>query len=189
MLEYFIEKDKELLLFLNGLGSTHWDRFWLFISHKFSAVPLYALLLFFCFKYLKWRKTIAVLLCVAVMITATDQLANLFKYGFERLRPCHDESLIPQMRLVICGGKYGYFSAHAASSMAIATFFSLLLRGKIKWLVYTLVIWSLLVGYSRIYLGVHFPGDVITGFVIGAILGNIFYKIALRIFKMKFFST
>ncbi len=115
MLEYLIEKDKELLLFLNGLGSTQWDSFWLFISHKLSALPLYALLLFFCFKYFQWKKTVYILICVALMVAATDQLANLFKYGFERLRPCHDETLISQMRLVICGGKYGYFSAHAAN--------------------------------------------------------------------------
>ncbi|MFK8267354.1 phosphatase PAP2 family protein [Capnocytophaga cynodegmi] len=180
MFEFIIEKDKELLLYLNSLGSERWDGFWLFVSHKFSALPLYISLLFLCLKFLKWRKTLVILLCVALMIVATDQLANLFKYGFERLRPCHDETLISQMRHVICGGKYGYFSAHAASSMAVATFFSLLFHQRIKWLSFVLLSWSFLVGYSRIYLGVHFPGDIITGFVLGGILGYIFYKIAFE---------
>ncbi len=186
MLEYLIEKDKELLLFLNGLGSTQWDSFWLFISHKLSALPLYVLLLFFCFKYFQWKKTVYILICVALMVAATDQLANLFKYGFERLRPCHDETLISQMRLVVCGGKYGYFSAHAANSMAVATFFSMLFFKKIKWLSPILFVWALLVGFSRIYLGVHFPGDVLTGFLIGAILGSVFWKITISFLLKKY---
>ena len=114
---------------------------------------------------------------VGLMITATDQLANAFKYGFERLRPCHDESISDKMRLVksYCGGKFGYFSAHAANSFAVVTFFSLVFKPYLKWFPLILLIWGLIVSYSRIYIGVHFPLDIVTGISIGLLLGWLFF--------------
>ena len=119
------------------------------------------------------------LIAIALMITCTDQLANFFKYGIGRFRPCHDEEISGVMRLVksYCGGKYGYFSAHAASSFALASFFTVLLKSKLKVLVLFLLLWALLVSYSRIYIGVHFPLDVLTGLTIGCFLGWVFAKL------------
>lgn len=184
MLDYLIDKDKAIFLYLNGLGTEPWDGFWLFVSHKFSALPLYVLLLVLCFLRFRWKSVVLLLVAVALMITLTDQLANVFKYGFERLRPCHDESLLPHMRRVICGGSFGYFSAHAASSMAVAVFFSKLLH-HYKWLPLVLFPWAIAVGYSRIYLGVHYPGDVLTGMIFGTVIALgfawLWKKAALRI--------
>lgn len=189
MLEQLIQLDKELFLFLNGLGVENWDGFWLFITNKWSAIPLYLILLILSYKNLGVKKTLILLVTIALLITVTDQLANFFKYGLQRLRPCHDDEVNQLMRLVktYCGGKYGYFSAHAASSFAVATFFSLLFKTKVKYMGFVLIIWALLVGYSRIYIGVHFPLDVITGIGVGLLFGWLFvqlYIFAIQKIKM-----
>ncbi|MEO9513846.1 MAG: phosphatase PAP2 family protein [Flavobacteriaceae bacterium] len=181
MFEELIQQDKEIFLFLNGLGSASWDGFWMFLTNKFSAIPLYAILLFLLYRHLGVKKTIVSLVFIALLITATDQLANFFKYGVQRLRPCHDIDVNMMARLVkkSCGGKFGYFSAHAANAMALALFFSVLLGSKIKYITSFLLIWAVLVAYSRIYIGVHFPLDVLTGIVIGTIFGWLFARLSI----------
>ena len=123
--------------------------------------------------------TLVLVLFAAAMIAATNGLADVFKYGFQRLRPCYDTSLNELMRLVkdSCGGKFGYFSAHAGNTMAVATFFSILLKRTIRYIGILLLVWAILVGYSRIYIGVHFPLDVFTGMVVGLFFGWVFAKL------------
>ncbi|MGS2763969.1 phosphatase PAP2 family protein [Sinomicrobium sp. M5D2P9] len=175
MLDKIIEYDRELFLFLNNLGTTGWDGFWLFITDKYASIPLYLVLLFMCVRKFGWKPTVLVLIATALMIAFTDQLANIFKYGFERLRPCHNPLLADKMRVVKCGGKFGYFSAHAASTFAVATLFSLLLQKHYRSLTAILLVWALVVSYSRIYLGVHFPLDIATGIVFGLLAGCLFF--------------
>lgn len=179
MLEELIRYDKELFLFLNNLGSGTWDGFWMFITNKWSSIPLYLLLLFMTYRSFGLKKTLLLLVAVTVLITVTDQLANFFKYGVQRLRPCYDSDVNGLMRLVknTCGGKFGYFSAHAANSFAVAFFFTDLLRSKFRHLGIFLMVWAFFVSYSRIYVGVHYPLDVITGAVIGLILSWVFAKL------------
>lgn len=179
MLEELLQLDKNLFLFLNGLGTPTWDGFWLFITNKWSSIPLYFLLLFLSYKKLTIKKLLIMLVVIALLITVTDQLANFFKYGVARYRPCHDIEISTLMRLVksSCGGKYGYFSAHAASSFALASFFVLIFKNRIKYIGFFLLIWALFVAYSRIYIGVHFPLDVITGSSIGLFFGWLFFKL------------
>lgn len=164
-----------------------WDGIWMFISNKYSAIPLYLLILFFTYKQFGIKKTLVAVLFVVLLIIASDQTSNLFKYGFKRLRPCHNENIAHLIRLVgnRCGGLYGYFSAHAANSMAIAVFFGLLLRSKFPYLFSILILWAVIVSYSRIYLGVHFPLDVVTGMLIGLIYGALFY-VFFKAFLKKF---
>lgn len=178
MLEQLLQYDTELFLFLNNLGSAAYDGFWTVLSEKYTSIPLYVVLLYLIYKHFQWKATLLVLVAVALMIACTDQLANLFKYVlFQRPRPCRVELLKEQMRLVADGcGRYGYFSAHAASSMALAVCIGLLLKPYYRYLVFFLLFWAAVIAYSRIYLGVHYPLDIITGMVFGAVIGWIFYR-------------
>ncbi len=185
MLEKIIQLDTKLLIYLNGMGTETWDGFWMLVTNKFSSIPIYLLVLFFLYKYYGLKKTLFALLFVAVIIAISDQTANLFKYGFERLRPCHNENIKDVIRVVktSCGGKYSFFSAHASTSMAIATFCLLLLRKQLNYFSYFLLIWALAVGYSRVYIGVHFPVDVLFGFALGATISILLFQLLKVVFR------
>ena len=122
------------------------------------------------------------LLFVALLILVTDQATNLFKDGLERLRPCHEPVLKEMVRLVkpSCGGLYGYFSGHASNSFALAVFFSCIFGVKYIRLPFLLLFVAFLVAYSRIYIGVHYPLDVVSGMVFGSFVGMVFYRIWRR---------
>ena len=178
-MEELLQLDQSVFLYLNQLGSTEWDRFWLGISDKWAAIPLYVIMLAFTYRVLGPRKTGVALLTIALLILATDQLANFFKYGVGRLRPCYQPELDGLVRLVKqnCGGKFSFFSAHAANSFAVAFFY---FKGFRKFRVTfgaILLLWALLVGYSRIYLGVHYPLDIIAGYLVGGFLGWLFWNL------------
>lgn len=181
MVEDLIHLDKELFLFLNNLGNTSWDGFWMLITSQTSGYPIYLVLLFFSYRSFGLRKTMLLLVFVALLITCTDQLSNFFKYGVKRLRPCYDQDLEGLMRLVknSCGGKFSYFSAHAANSFAVAFFFTYLLGTRYRILGAFLMIWAVFVAYSRIYIGVHFPLDVLTGAAVGMLFSWLFAKLYL----------
>lgn len=187
-MERLAELDKELFLYLNNLGSEQWDWMWVAISDKWMAIPLYAVLLFLIYKKFGFKPTILTLVVITLLITATDQLANLFKHGFERPRPCRQEGIMEYARFVaVRCGSFGYFSAHAANSTGVAVFLSLLFKKHYPRLFIFLMLWAVVVSYSRIYLGVHYPGDVITGIFVGALFGYLFYLLwkylARKIFK------
>ena len=179
-MEELLHFDHQLFIYLNNLGNPFWDGFWNFITNKWSSIPLYGFLVFMMFKCFGWKTAISTLLLIALMITATDQLANVFKDGFERLRPCRQEGVMEYTRFVaIRCGVYGYFSAHAASSTALVVFLGALLKSRYPKLVIGLVIWGIMVSYSRIYVGVHYPSDVITGMLIGGIIGYVLYRVQI----------
>lgn len=178
-MQEIIALDKELFLYLNTLGTSTWDGFWAFISEKTYWIPLYALLLYLLYKNFGLNKTILILVLTLLMVLLTDQITNVFKDGFQRLRPCFTKEFDGIMRGVGCErrGQYGFTSAHASNHFAVALLLGLIFKSKFKWMLYALLIWAAFISYSRIYLGVHFPLDVICGAVMGLLLGFGFYKL------------
>lgn len=184
MIDQLLEYDTELFLFLNNLGSESWDQLWLLITDKLTFIPLYALLLFLIYKKFGLKSLLVIAVVIALMITFTDQLANVFKRNFERPRPCGEAGLIDKIRFIaVRCGKYGFFSGHSSNSMAAAVFAGLMLRPYYKNLIFILLFWSAIVAYSRIYVGVHYPLDIVCGLIFGAISGFLFYKLALILVK------
>ena len=185
MLDQLLQLDKDLFLFLNGMGTETWDGFWMFMTTTRNSAPLYLLLLYLTYRHFGLKKTAIILVAVALLIPCTDQLSNFFKYGVGRLRPCHDPEVSDMMRLVksYCGGQYGYFSAHAANSFGPAVFFIVLFHQKVKYISWVLLLWACVVAYSRIYIGVHYPLDVVTGAFIGSLFGWLFARLAIFAFQ------
>ncbi len=187
MLDKIIDLDTQIFLYLNGLGSEKYDAFWLFITHQTNWTPLFLLLLFLVYKQFCWKQTIAILLFVGLLALLTDQTSNLFKNGFERLRPNNNPLLMDHIRVLKTPQSFSFISGHASNSTAVTTFLCLLFYKRHKW-IWVLYTWPFIFAYSRIYLGVHFPLDIICGFIWGALMGFLMYKVysqLWRIYKTK----
>jgi undecaprenyl-diphosphatase len=175
--------DTDLFLYLNSLNSPFWDDVMWTISARLTWVPLYLIILWMFFR-LTGRRVILVTLFVIAAITLSDQLSvHAFKEVFLRLRPCHEPSLEGLVHIVRgkCGGQYGFVSSHAANCFNIAVFSLLLLRK--RWFTIAILFWAALVSYSRVYLGVHYPGDIIGGAMLGSAIGFGIYHLYIYILK------
>lgn len=170
-METLVNLDQQLFLYLNNLGSPNFDAFWLTITNKFSSIPLYILLVYLLYKNFGWKSMLIALLVTTLMITITDQFSYAIKHAVERLRPCREPELAGLGRYITRCGSFGYFSGHATSSFALAVYLSLIFKNTYKYFFAFLIIWALFVSYSRIYVGVHYPGDVITGMLVGSGIG------------------
>jgi undecaprenyl-diphosphatase len=173
MLEHL---DQQLFLFLNSLNSPFFDQVMYAISGKVIWAPLYlAILIWIGVKYKK-RFPVILLFIILAVILADQGSVQLFKNVFHRLRPCYEPSLKDLVHLVNgkCGGLYGFVSSHATNSFNVALL-SLLFIKK-RWYTISIIAWASVISYSRIYLGVHYPGDVICGAMLGALIGWGVYK-------------
>ena len=193
MIEEILKLDSKLFLYLNNLGTSKFDIFWISLSKIEANILMYLFLILLFFYIQKIRPKLIYIFyfifVIALMITITDQGANIFKDSFKRLRPCYNESIIDSLRLVKenCGGKYGFFSAHASNSFSLAIFFGLLFINRIRYIIIITIVYASLISYSRIYLGVHYPIDIIFGSFFGIFVGFVMYSFVYLKF-LKFFD-
>lgn len=176
-METLIEWDKELLLFLNGLHNSFFDGFMYWISDRWIWIPMYAALLYPIVLRKKWG-TVLIAVCIALCVLFADQFASGFcKPFFERFRPSHDPAIMDMVHIVEGNrsGLYGFISSHAANTFAVAVFTICLFRKCIQ--AVPVILWALLNSYSRIYLGVHFPVDILAGTLAGVVVGFVCYYI------------
>jgi undecaprenyl-diphosphatase len=172
--------DHKLFLFLNGIHFHFLDPVMYYSSKGVLWVPLYLVFLFFVIRRLRWQ-ALLVILFAALMITVSDQLCNLSKDYFHRLRPSYEPGLTVHLVNAYKGGLYGFYSAHASNTFAIAVFLSVLTAGYFRFFWILPFLWALFMSYTRIYLGVHYPGDILTGMIVGSLLGFVSGKLCLWI--------
>jgi undecaprenyl-diphosphatase len=179
LIEQLTYWDEQLFLLINGKHNDFWDFVMFWASEKFIWVPLYALLLYYLVRHYR-RNTIAILLSIVILVFLTDQTSVWIKNSVERLRPCHEPALEGLVHIVKekCGGTFGFVSSHAANHFGLAVFLSFIFKKNKQLIVYLLILWALFISYSRIYLGVHYPGDVLSGALLGVLLGWLVFRVA-----------
>jgi undecaprenyl-diphosphatase len=171
------EMDTQLFLFLNSMHNPFFDEVMYWFSHKFFWIPLYAYFLYLVYEKSK-SNTWVVLIFAAMLIVLSDQISvHAFKEVFLRYRPCHNLLIQHKVHLLndYCGGTYGFVSSHAANTFALAMFLSLYFKDTYKHFGLFIFLWAVLVGYSRIYSGVHYPTDIAVGGIVGMGIGAAIY--------------
>lgn len=187
MLEKIKQLDTELFLYLNSKHNAFFDPIMYWASDKLFWIPFYLVIVFLLIREYK-KQSVYILISIGILITLCDQIAsNLIKNTVQRLRPSHEPLLEGLIHLSKAGpsGPYGFISSHSANAFGLATFLILVLPKKYNPLKWILGFWAVLVAYSRIYNGVHYPSDVIVAALIGILLAYLVFKIYSKI-KLKY---
>lgn len=177
--------DARLLLIVNGAHSPFFDSVMWCISGRWIWVPFYAVLAYLLFRRMSWKRASICLVTIGLIILAADQTcATLIRPEIGRLRPANLNNPLSSFVHVVNGyrgGRYGFPSCHAASTFALAVFMSLVIRH--KWFTVMMFSWAFIVSYSRMYLGVHYFGDLFCGATIGSLFAVLFYYLQNYLFK------
>lgn len=177
LIHYLEQIDTAILLFINGMHCALFDYFLVLVSNRFTWIPFYAAFIFVMIKNFHWKVTVTTILAVALLVLLCDQTASgLIKPLVGRLRPSNLDNSISSMVHVVDGyrgGRYGFPSSHSANSWGVAIFAMYLVRNR-KLSIF-LALWATLVTYSRAYLGVHYPGDLLVGILIGFVMASIVF--------------
>ena len=171
MLDYLNDIDTDALLAINGMHDVFQDALWWMVSAKWSSMLIILALIWVLLHQNRRHALLALAMLVLAFILADQLSSGLIKQLVERLRPTHDPSLSDAVHTVngYRGGMYGFVSSHAANSFAAITFIALLFRNRAVTI--ALAAWALLQCYSRVYLGVHYPGDILGGVAVGLLAG------------------
>lgn len=177
MIEYLVDIDKAMLVAVNGSYDLFQDALWWMVSAKWSSL-LIVLALLWILLHKNRRHALLLLAMLVLAIVAADQIASgIIKVMVERLRPTHEPSLSSVVHIVngYHGGLYGFVSSHAANSFAVCTLIALVMRHRLVTLCLTL--WALLQCYSRVYLGAHYPGDILGGIIVGLLVAWLVWRL------------
>ena len=179
MFEQLKEWDRELFIYLNGLGIERLDSFWIFITQEENWIPLYLIFIILIFLAYKKKQAFIVLIGFLCSFLVTFGVTRFIKASVARVRPNNVESLQEVIRILQEPTYYSFVSGHTSTSMAITTFMVLILRHRYKW-VYIFYLWPILFATSRVYVGVHYPSDLAAGAFVGVIIAIIIYKICKK---------
>jgi len=180
LIEKIEQIDRQLLFAINDANSPLLDTIMWWVSKPAFGIPFYLLFVFLLYKYFGWKSALIIVLSTGAAVGLADLSAKyLFKEMFERFRPSQNFEIKDQLHYVNSyhGGMYGFVSSHAANMFSIAMILGLWLKKKIRYSLHFLLIWAALIGYSRVYLGVHYPSDVLCGALLGMSIAFLIYKV------------
>lgn len=175
MIDYLSDLDVSVLVYLNGLGSETYDGFWKIVTHTLYWIPVFILVFVALLRHFSKKEVLVIVLSLFILAITTGLTVMLFKEGIMRLRPNNTEGVKQLLRLVIYPKSYSFISGHATNSIALTAFVVAILKKKTMW-IHLFWLWPILFIFSRLYFGVHYPSDIISGIVVGFFLSFAFCR-------------